>query len=174
MKGFLLFLCMLCSWVASYAQCDFPNEFEGYKVSGVYAYHGKVYLHIKGEGYKELTDTSGKFQVIGYSKVGEQGFANLACGEKIPVKMDMPINSITPNTPLTPIQSGGKSIRQGANIIIVGVLVGGLITGSSILVKNSTAQKALMFTGIGFSTIVPLVGFGKIAQGGSRLEQSKF
>jgi hypothetical protein len=172
MKILLFIFCIAFCGAAS-AQCNFPTEVEGNLVTGVYAYQGKVYLSIKGEGFKELTDTSGKYQVLGYVKEGEQGYASLACGERVPVKMEMPLNFQSIQTPLTPMQSAGRNIKQGATLTIIGFVAGGLLTGSSLLIDNSTVKKAVLISGLAITVALPLAGLSKIAVGGGQLERIK-
>ena len=154
MKILVLFFCIVFYGAAS-AQCNFPIEVEGNKVTGVYAHQGKLYVSVKGKGFTELIDTSGSFQIIGYVNGREQGYAKLACGDTIPIKMDLP--SIYSANGLTPIQSAGREIRKGASITIVGFLIGGILVGSSAAIKNSTVQKVTLYSGLGFSTILPLL-----------------
>jgi hypothetical protein len=170
MKILVLFFCIVFCGAAS-AQCNFPTEVEGVKVTGVYAYQAKIYLAVTGKGFIELIDSSGKYQIRGYSNGKIRSYAQLSCGDSIPVKMGMP--NIYSANGLTPIQSAGREIRKGANIAMTGFIVGGLLVGISYAIPNSTIQKVTLFSGLGFSTILPLAGLTKIATGGRKMEYSK-
>jgi predicted small secreted protein len=67
-------------------------------------------------------------------------------------------------------QSAGKDIRKGANTVIGGIVVGSLFASASVLVKNPTASKVVLYTGLGITAIVPLIGIKRIAIGGGKLE----
>jgi len=136
MKTVLIVLLCWLGYLAN-AQCDFPKEYEGAKVRGIYAHQGQLYMYIKEVGYRELVDTAGKYKIVAYDQIGNESYATLACGEKILVSTVLPGANPIEDKPLT---ATGTRLRKG------GVF---MVTGSTLMLTGFTAYIAVVASGGG-------------------------